>query len=75
MIPARAGVETESERLRRLQHFAEFCPFEMPTMARIAEIFAAIDYEGDLTDDVITRIQNILLDFSSVGKLIVFKDC
>lgn len=75
MVPAKAGVETSKDRLRRLQNFAEFCPFEMPEMAKIAEIFAAIDYEGEVNEEIINRIKNILLNFSSVGKLIVFKDC
>lgn len=75
MIPAKTGVETKEMRLHRLQNFAEFCPYEMPTMARISEIFAAINFDGEVTEDIINRIKNILLDFSSSGKLIVFKDC
>ena len=75
MIPAKPGVETKEMRLHRLQNFAEFCPYEMPTMARISEMFAAINFDGEVTEDIINRIKNILLDFSSSGKLIVFKDC
>ena len=75
MIPAKSGVETKEMRLRRLQNFAEFCPYEMPTMARISEMFAAINFDGEVTEDIVNRIKNILLDFSSSGKLIVFKDC
>ena len=75
MIPAKAGVETSEMRLNRLQNFAEYCPFEMPTMAHISEVFAAIDFEGDASEEVLERIKNILLDFSSSGKLIIFKDC
>jgi len=47
----------------------------MPTMARVVEMFSAIDFEGEIQEDTIERIKNILLDFSSVGKLIAFKDC
>lgn len=75
MIPAKAGIETTEEKLRRFQNFVEFCPFEMPEMSKIAEIFTAIDYEGTLNDEILTRIKNILLDFSSTGKLIMIKDC
>lgn len=75
MIPAKDGVETSENRLQRLQNFAEFCPFEMPLMAKVSEIFGAINFDGEVNDDVINRIKNILLDFSSVGKIIVFKDC
>lgn len=75
MIPAKEGVETSEDRLQRLQNFAEFCPFEMPLMAKVAEIFGAINFDGEVNDEIINRIKNILLDFSSVGKIIVFKDC
>ena len=75
MIPAKAGNESAEHRLLRLQNFAEYCPFEMPTMARIVEIFSAIDFDGDITEDTVNRIKNILLDFSNSGKLMIFKDC
>jgi len=75
MIPAKDGVETSENRLQRLQNFAEFCPFEMPLMAKVSEIFGAINFDGEVNEDIINRIKNILLDFSSVGKIIVFKDC
>jgi hypothetical protein len=47
----------------------------MPTMARIVEMFSAIDFDGEIADDTINRIKNILLDFSNSGKLMIFKDC
>ena len=75
MIPAKAGNESAEHRLLRLQNFAEYCPFEMPTMARIVEIFSAIDFDGDIAEDTVNRIKNILLDFSNSGKLMIFKDC
>jgi hypothetical protein len=75
MIPAKVGNEPEEKRLLRLQNFAEYCPFEMPTMARIVEMFSAIDFDGEIADDTINRIKNILLDFSNSGKLMIFKDC
>lgn len=75
MIPAKVGNELEEKRLLRLQNFAEYCPFEMPTMARIVEMFSAIDFDGEIADDTINRIKNILLDFSNSGKLMIFKDC
>ena len=58
-----------------MQNFAEFCPFEMPTMAKITEMSAAIDFDGDVTDELLNRIKNILIDFSSSGKLLIYKDC
>ena len=75
MIPAKDGIETSENRLQRFQNFAEFCPFEMLLMAKVSEIFGAINFDGEVNDDIINRIKNILLDFSSVGKVIVFKDC
>ena len=75
MIPAKDGNESREHRLRRLQNFAEYCPFEMPGMAKAIEMFTAIDYEGDLTEDILNRIKNIIIDFSSSGKLKAFKDC
>jgi hypothetical protein len=75
MIPAKTGNESAEHRLLRLQNFAEYCPFEMPTMARIVEIFSAIDFDGDIAEDTVNRIKNILLDFSNSGKLMIFKDC
>ena len=47
----------------------------MPAMAKVVEVLSAINFKGDITEDVLSRIKNILLDFSSIGKLIVFKDC
>lgn len=75
MVPAKDGNESREHRLRRLQNFAECCPFEMPGMAKVIEMFTAIDYEGDLTEDILNRIKNIIIDFSSSGKLKAFKDC
>lgn len=75
LIPAKDGHESTENRLRRLQNFAEFCPFEMPMMAKITEMFSAINFDGEVTDDVLNRIKKILIDFSSSGKLIVYKDC
>ena len=75
MIPSKVGNESIEQTLLRLQNFAEYCPFEMPTMARIVEMFAAIDFDGEIADDTINRIKNILLDFSNSGKLMIFKDC
>lgn len=75
MVPSKKGFENNESRLQRLQNFAEYCPFEMPTMAKVVEMFSAIDFEGDIQEDTIERIKNILLDFSSVGKLIAFKNC
>ena len=75
MIPAKAGIEPTEERLRRLQNFVEYCPFEMPAMSKMIELFTAIDYDGEVNEEILTRIKNILLDFSSTGKLIMIKDC
>ena len=75
MIPAKAGIESTEERLRRLQNFVEYCPFEMPAMSKMIELFTAIDYDGEVNEEILTRIKNILLDFSSTGKLIMIKDC
>ena len=75
LIPAKDGHESTENRLRRLQNFAEFCPFEMPMMAKITEMFSAINFDGEVTDDILDRIKKILIDFSSSGKLIVYKDC
>ena len=75
MIPSKAGNESRENTLLRLQNFAEYCPFEMPTMARMIEMFSAIDYDGKAPDDIISRIKNILIDFSNSGKLLIFKDC
>lgn len=75
LIPAKDGHETREDRLQRMQNFAEFCPFEMPIMAKITEMSAAIDFDGDVTDDLLNRIKNILIDFSSSGKLLIYKDC
>jgi hypothetical protein len=47
----------------------------MPLMAKVTEIFNAVNFDGEVDDEIINRIKNILLDFSSVGKIIVFKDC
>ena len=44
-------------------------------MAKINEMFSAINFEGEVTGDILNRIKNILIDFSSSGKLIVYKDC
>lgn len=75
LIPAKNGHETREDRLQRMQNFAEFCPFEMPIMAKVIEMSAAIDFDGDVTDDLLNRIKNILIDFSSSGKLLIYKDC
>lgn len=75
LIPAKDGVEPSEHRLQRLQNFVEYCPFEMPTMAKVAALFSALEFEGEVTPEILSKIQNILLDFSSVGKLIVFKQC
>lgn len=75
LIPAKDGHESNEDRLQRMQNFAEFCPFEMPTMAKITEMSTAIDFDGDVTDELLSRIKNILIDFSSSGKLLIYKDC
>lgn len=75
MIPAKDGIESNEHRLQRLQNFTEFCPFEMPEMSRTVEMFKAFEFEGEITPEILGRIKNILLDFSSIGKLIAFKDC
>jgi hypothetical protein len=38
-------------------------------------MFSAIDFDGEVTDDILDRIKKILIDYSSSGKLIVYKDC
>jgi hypothetical protein len=75
LIPAKDGHESSEDRLQRMQNFAEFCPFEMPIMAKVAEMSTAIDFDGDITDELLNRIKNILIDFSSSGKLLIYKDC
>lgn len=75
LIPAKDGHESNEDRLQRMQNFAEFCPFEMPIMAKVAEMSIAIDFDGDVTDELLDRIKNILIDFSSSGKLLIYKDC
>lgn len=75
LIPPKDGYESNENRLRRLQNFTEFCPFEMPTMAKIIEMFSVINFDGEVTGDILDRIKKILIDFSSSGKLIVYKDC
>ena len=44
-------------------------------MAKVIAMFSAIDYEGELTEDILNRIKNIIIDFSNSGKLKAFKDC
>ena len=75
LIPAKDGHESTENRLRRLQNFVEFCPFEMPMMAKITEMFSVINFDGEVTEDILDKIKKILIDFSSSGKLIVYKDC
>ena len=75
MIPPKDGNESREHRLRRVQNFAEYCPFEMPAMAKVIEMFSAVDYEGELTEDILNRIKNIIIDLSNSGKLKAFKDC
>jgi hypothetical protein len=47
----------------------------MPVMAKVVEMFATLNFDGDVNDDILLKIKNIILDFSSSGKLIIFKDC
>lgn len=75
LIPVKEGIESPEHRLKRLQNFVEYCPYEMPVMAKVVEMFAALNFEGDVNDDILLKIKNIILDFSSSGKLIIFKDC
>ena len=75
LIPVKEGIESPEHRLKRLQNFVEYCPYEMPVMAKVVEMFAALNFEGDVNDDILLQIKNVLLDFSSSGKLIIFKDC
>ena len=75
LIPVKEGIEPPEHRLKRLQNFVEYCPYEMPVMAKVVEMFAALNFEGDVNDDILLKIKNVLLDFSSSGKLIIFKDC
>ena len=75
MIPPKDGNESREHRLRRIQNFVEYCPFEMPAMSKVIAMFSAIDYEGELTEDILNRIKNIIIDFSNSGKLKAFKDC
>lgn len=75
LIPAKDGHESNEDRLQRMQNFAEFCPFEMPIMAKVMEMSATIDFDGDITNELLNRIKNVLIDFSSSGKLLIYKDC
>ena len=75
LIPVKEGIESPEHRLKRLQNFVEYCPYEMPVMAKVVEMFSALNFEGDVNDDILLKIKNVLLDFSSSGKLIIFKDC
>ena len=75
MIPTKDGHESNENRLRRMQNFVEFCPFEMPIMAKITEMFSVINFDGEITNDILDKIKKILIDFSSSGKLIIYKDC
>ena len=75
LIPTKEGIESPEHRLKRLQNFVEYCPYEMPVMAKVVEMFAALNFKGDVNDDILLKIKNIILDFSSSGKLIIFKDC
>ena len=75
LIPGKEGIESPEHRLKRLQNFVEYCPYEMPVMAKVVEMFATLNFDGDVNDDILLKIKNIILDFSSSGKLIIFKDC
>ena len=75
LIPPKEGIETPEHRLKRLQNFVEYCPYEMPVKAKVVEMFATLEFDGEINDDVLARIKNIILDFSNSGKLIIFKDC
>ena len=75
LIPAKDGHESNEDRLQRMQNFAEFCPFEMPIIAKVMEMSTAIDFNGDITNELLNRIKNVLIDFSSSGKLLIYKDC
>lgn len=75
LIPAKDGHESEEHKLARLQNFTEYCPFEMPELAKELELLSVLEFEGEVTEDIIKRIQNLLLDFSISGKLIAFKNC
>ena len=75
LIPPKELFESNESRLPRLQNFVEYCPYEMPVMAKVSELFEVFEFEGDVTEDLLHRIKNILLDYSTAGKLLVFKDC
>ena len=75
LLPVKEGEVSELEKLKRRQNFAEYCPFEMPQAAKQLEIFSALTFEGNATEDTVSRIKNIILDLYSTGKLFVVKDC
>lgn len=75
LIPPKIGNESNDDKLQRVQNFAEFCPFEMPKMGKLIELSSAVSYEEELDASIVERIKNILLDLSSAGKLMIFKDC
>lgn len=75
LIPDKNGHETNEDRLQRIQNFVEFCPFEMPAMVKTVDMITAITFDGEITDEILNKIKNLLIDFSSSGKLLIYKDC
>jgi hypothetical protein len=77
LIPPKQGHESTEDTLKRLQNFTEYCPYEMPVMIKTFEMMSAIDFDEDedISEELVERIKNVLLDLSSAGKIIALIDC
>ena len=79
LLPPKKVIEDQKDKYKRLQNFAEYGCFEMPIMAKISSLTRVLEFDQNDKnidmEEVEQQIENLLLEFSRAGKIILNKLC
>lgn len=82
IIPASRTKETYDDRLKRLENFMLNSPIVMPHYHNIQFLANIIDFKEDFENlspdeqnEIRNSIKDILIDYSTSNKVLIFKDC
>lgn len=76
LLPAFTDEKASAEeRMQRRINFAENYPFEMPNRSKVRSMTRALNYNGEVTPEVLDVLRTALADLSMSGKIILTKIC
>ena len=82
MVPFIAESESEEQRMKRLQNFAEYSPFQMIHSHNQSVLTKILEYDGNYDEmssqdqeKLYNQIYNVLKQYVTNNKLWIYKEC